>query len=139
MKTPSWLQENAGLRIMSLVLAFFLWAYVTGGGETERGFTARVATKNLPAGLVMTGRPVERVEVRLAGPRLLLAKIAAANNLSISLDLDGAREGSVSFAALETRLPLPAGVRITRIYPATIEIGLARGDGGTATPAHGGE
>lgn len=139
MKTPSWLQENTGLRIMALVLAFFLWAYVTGGGETERAFYARVETKDLPVGLVMTGRPVERVEVRLAGPRLLLAKIAAVNNLSIPLDLDGVREGSVSFAALEKRLPLPAGVRITRIYPSTVELRLARGGGGTATPARGGK
>ncbi len=136
MKTPAWLQENIGLRIMALVLALLLWAYVTGGGETERVLTARVETMNLPAGLVVAGNPVERVELRLAGPRMLLAKIAA-DRLTIPLDLGGVREGSVTFAALETRLPMPAGVRITRIYPSTVELRLVRGDGGTATPARG--
>ena len=136
MKIPAWLQENIGLRIMALVLALLLWAYVTGGGETERVLTARVETIHLPAGLVVAGNPVERVELRLAGPRMLLATIAA-DRLTIPLDLGGVREGSVTFAALETRLPMPAGVRITRIYPSTVELRLVRGDGGTATPARG--
>ena len=134
MKTPAWLLENTGLRILALVLALLLWAYVTGGVETDRLFTARIETINLPAGLVVAGNPVERVELQLAGPRLLLAKIAAAP-LTIPLDLGGVREGSVSFAALERRLTLPAGVRITRIYPSTVELRLVRGEGGTASPA----
>ena len=136
MKTPAWLHENMGLRIMALVLALLLWAYVTGGGETDRVTTARVETIHLPAGLVVVGNPVEQVELRLAGPRLLLAKIAA-DHLTIPLDLGGVREGSVSFASLETRLPMPAGVRITRVYPSTIELRLVRDDSGTATSARG--
>lgn len=138
MKVPAWLQENLGIRIMSLILAFFLWTYVTGGGEAERGFIARVEAKNLPPGLVVSGKPVEWVELRLAGPRLLLTKISVANRLTIPLNLGGVREGIVTFAALDTRLQLPAGVRVTRIYPSAIELRLVR-DEGMKTPSARGE
>ena len=137
MKAPVWLQENLGLRIMSLILAFFLWSYVTGGGETERAFIARVETMNLPAGLVVVGKPTERVELRLAGPRFLLVKLAAANRLTITLNLDGVREGVVAFTALDTRLQLPTSVRVTRVYPSTVELRLVRDEGGGAPSARG--
>ncbi|MBT0654414.1 CdaR family protein [Geomobilimonas luticola] len=138
MKIPAWLQENMGIRIMSLILAVFLWSYVTGGGETERSFVARVETTHLPDGLLVSGTPVERVELRLAGPRLLLTKISAAGQLTIPLNLTGVQEGVVTFAALDTKLPLPAGVRVTRIYPSTVELHLVRNDG-MMTPSARGE
>lgn len=137
MKVPAWLQENVGIRIMSLILAVFLWSYVTGGGETERSFMARVETTSLPAGLLVSGKPVERVELRLAGPRLLLTKISAAGQLTIPLNLAGVREGVVTFAALDTKLQLPAGVRVTRIYPSTVELRLVRDEGQRAPSVHG--
>lgn len=133
MTPPAWFQENLGLKVISLILAFFLWAYVTGGGESERGFIARLEPVGLPTGLIMADKPVRLVDVRLAGPRLLLAKLAMADRLAIPLDLMGVGEGIVTFTSLETRLQLPAGVRVTRVFPSTVEYRLIKGDGAPAT------
>jgi len=127
MNSPAWLHDNLGLKALSLLLALLLWLFVTGGGEGEKRVSVRLELKNLAPGLAVASKPVEQVDLRLAGPRIDLAKIAA-EGMAIPLDLQGAGEGAVVFPSPEKVLRLPAGVRVTRVSPATIELRLVKAE-----------
>jgi hypothetical protein len=117
--------HNLGLKVLSLVLAAALWLFVVAEKETEIGAAVPVEVKNLPRGLAIVNRTPSRVDVRLAGPRIALLKMRAVPPLLL-LDLQGAREGITGFPGLEKDIPLPAGVRVIRITPDTIEVRLAK-------------
>lgn len=118
------LTHNLGLKTLSLLLAAVLWLFVAAERETEIGASVAVGFKNVAPGLAIVNRPPSRLDVRLAGPKVLLLRLRA-ENLSVLLDLQGAGGGTTSFTGLEKEIPLPAGVRVTRVTPAVIEVKLA--------------
>lgn len=119
--------ENPGLKVLSFLLAVLLWLSVTGATEGETAVTVPVRFRNLAPQLVVTTKVPSAIEVRVAGPKLRLLRLAG-EHLTVTLDLQGAGEGDVTFADLERSVALPAGLRITRVYPATVELRLARAD-----------
>lgn len=122
------LTENAGLKALSLLLALLLWLFVTSGMEGEEGITIPVQLRNIPPGLAVESRTPIFVELRIAGPRIFLAWLDK-GRLAVNLDLTGVGEGSVTFANLETSVPLRSGLRVTRVYPSIVELKLARKQG----------
>lgn len=117
--------HNLGYKALSLVLAVVLWLFVAAEKETEIGVTVPVRVINLTSGLVVVNRMPHRVDVRVAGSRIALLKLRTVAP-ALVLDLQGAREGTTGFPWLEKNIPLPAGVRVIRITPATIEVRLAK-------------
>lgn len=124
MKIRETLTQNLWLKVLSLLLAAVLWLFVSSGREVEVDLTLPVVYANVPQGLALTNNPPERIDVRLSGPRILLLRLAA-GHMPVVLDLKGAGEGITAFPAVGKNLPLPYGVRITRVTPAAIEVRLA--------------
>jgi YbbR domain-containing protein len=124
------LTHNLGLKALSLFLAMVLWLFVAAGMETEIGLSLPVVFAHLSPGLAVVNRPPARIDVRLAGPRIILLKLKA-EPLPVLLDLQGVREGTTVFPALEMAIRVPEGVRVTRVTPAAIEVKLAK----TGSPA----
>lgn len=122
--------ENLRLKALSLLLAALLWLSVTSGTEGEAGVTVPVRFRNIPPQLSVGNATPIFVELRIAGPKLLLTRLKK-ERLAATLDLQGVGAGTVAFTRLESTIPLQNGLRITRINPAAIELELVKREGKT--------
>jgi YbbR domain-containing protein len=125
MNAREMLTHNLGLKALSLFLAIVLWLFVVAGMEEEIGMSLPVVFVHLSPELAVVNRPTAKIDVRLSGPRILLLRLKA-EQLPVLLDLQGVREGTTTFPAVEREVRLPAGVRVTRVIPAAIEVRLAK-------------
>ncbi len=121
------LAENFGLKALSLLLAALLWLSVTAAKEGEVAVTVPVRIRNLAPRLALATKAPISIELRIAGPKIRLLHLAK-ERLAADLDLQGVGEGGVTFADLARTVALPGGLRVTRVYPATIELKLVRAE-----------
>jgi len=125
MKMREIVTHNLGLKVLSLILAVMLWLFVVAEKESQTSLSVPVVFENLPPGLVIVGRPPDRIDVRVAGPRMLLLRLNGDRPM-LHLDLKDAREGTIAFPAPESAISIREGVRVTRVTPAAIEVRLAK-------------
>ena len=121
----SWLTNNWTLKLISLVLALLLWVFIMGERRVEVGYRVPLEIQNMPEGLMVANQVPSVVDVRVSGPRTLLAKISA-SDISILVDLTALQPGLTTFKRLEERLNLPNGLRVTRLAPSFIDVKLER-------------
>ena len=113
------------LKLLSLLLAAVLWLFATLEQEDERSLSMPVQVTGLPAGLALREAALPEVNIRVAGPKILLMKHEG-RVPAITLNLSGVHEGKVSFTALERNLDLEAGLRVVRVQPPTLEITVVK-------------
>lgn len=118
--------HNFVLKLLSLVFAAGLWAFVNfGERDTEEALRVPLELRNIPAAMVITSPRVDFIDLRVMGPRTLLGRIDH-NRLSITLDLTGVRPGPAVFRVATEPLNFPRGVRVVRITPAVVTLDLER-------------
>lgn len=116
--------RNLSLKLLSLGIAFGLWAFVNfGERDAEESFRAALELRNIPPNLMITSPRVDFIDVRVVGPRTLLGRIDR-TRLAIGLDLNGVRPGPAVFRVGAESLNLPRGVAVTRINPAQVTLEL---------------
>jgi YbbR domain-containing protein len=116
------LTQNLGWKLLSLALAFALWAAFGRDVETATSVAARVHYKNLAGDLdISSGLPGE-VTLELRGPSSRLQQSSLA---SVSVVLDFAhiqRPGEHTFNITASNANLPLGVAFSRAIPAQIRV-----------------
>ncbi len=127
MSTRERVAENFGLKALSLLLALLLWLSVTAAKEGEVAVTVPVRISNLAPRLALSTKAPSSIELRIAGPKIRLLHLVK-ERLAASLDLQGVGEGSVTFADVARTVALPGGLRVTRVYPSTIELKLVNAE-----------
>ena len=113
--------SNVGLKALALIIAIGLW--VAGHRDTERAIEVPLEFRNIPADLMVMDNRVDYVVLRLMGPRTLVSTLDA-DNLKLSLDLDGAKSGPSSFPLAADEFNIPRGVTVARITPPVIHLRL---------------
>ena len=100
-----WLQKDAVVRVVALVLAFVMWLFVVNeqNPQDTRIISVLPELRNIPAGMVLA-EDIKPVSVRLRGRRNDLYAIGASE---ISLFADLAAEQKV-------RKPIPSGLNLCR-------------------------
>jgi len=114
------LLSNLSLKIISLLLAVFLWFFVIGRRSSEIGVDVPVRFENLPESLVIVNNPETHLEVRVQGPRTLFSSLDPAR-VNISIDLSGAKTGRSSYHIFPEQIVLPRGLRVSRINPTEVD------------------
>jgi YbbR domain-containing protein len=117
--------RNLGLKLVSLVIASLFWLYVEIGRDGHARVSMPVAVSNLAPGLQLQGELPQRVEIDLSGSRIELMKLQKSDP-RVVLDMSGVAAGVVTFKDLEKGVKIGHGIRITRVYPSTIEITVAQ-------------
>jgi len=117
------LRENLALKLISLAFAIVLWFFVMGEQRHEVVHIIPITYKGVPEGLLIANQVPGSVEVAISGPRALLAHLTA-GDLSIVVNLAGAPAGITSFKRLEDNIAIPAGLTVTRVYPAYVDVNL---------------
>ena len=113
--------SNLGLKALALIIAVGLW--VAGHRDTERAIEVPLEFRNIPADLMVMDNRVDYVVLRLMGPRTLVSTLDA-DNVKLSLDLDGAKSGSSSYPLAADEFNIPRGVTVARITPPVIHLRL---------------
>jgi YbbR domain-containing protein len=111
-----------GLKIVSVVLAFFLWLMVSSQrAPVERGLRIPLELQNLPNNLEMVEPPQESVDVRVRGTADTLGRLTQ-GDLVASIDLSSAQPGRRLFHISPERVKAPFAVEVTQVTPSSVAI-----------------
>lgn len=118
------LRENPGLKLISLLLAFFLWFSINlTERDAERIVDLPVVIRQIQQGLVVTNPPTKPVGVTLRGPRTILDGVDE-QRLRLGLDLATATAGDqrIELTTDMLRPELPRRLKLVRFEPARLKI-----------------
>lgn len=117
--------KNWPYKVLAILLAVIMWYFVVGEERAEVGLTVPLELINIPRDLIVVNNVVHGIEIRVDGPRSLVRSLAA-ESLSKRLDLSNTKAGTVSFSITSEGIPLPRGVKITRITPTQVIVVLQK-------------
>jgi YbbR domain-containing protein len=120
-KVVSLAGSNFGLKVLALIIAVGLW--MAGHRDTERAIEVPLEFRNIPTDLMVMDNRIDYVVLRLMGPRTLVSTLDA-DNLKLSLDLDGVKSGTLSYPLAPNDFSVPRGVTVARITPPLIHLRL---------------
>ena len=118
-------QRNVGLKALALGLSILLWWFVAGESKVQVGFAVPLEIRNIPKGMAITNKVDRQVDVRLAGPPTLINGLQQ-KEISAVIDLSGVKKGKETIPLTERSVEVPAGFRVERVYPSSVEIVLAK-------------
>lgn len=122
------LGKNLPLKALSVILAIFLWFFISrgqGGEKMEISLGVPVELHNLPPEMEVVRGPVERVDVRMSGPRRVVSRVSKLG-IYIPLDLMGAAEGETTFELFTADIKVPERITVTRVSPSSVNVLLER-------------
>ena len=117
--------KNWPFKLLAVHLAVIMLYFVVGEERAEVGLTVPLVLINMPRDLIVVNNVTHGIEIRVNGPRSLVRSLST-ENLSKTLDLSYTREGAVSFSISSEGIPLPRGVKITRINPTQVTVILQK-------------
>jgi YbbR-like protein len=110
---------NWPLKLMSVVFAAGLWAFVVTEERTDAVFTVPLDFVDRPPGVEVTSAGVESVVVRVEGRYSRLRRLHE-EDFRAEVSLKGARPGRF-VARIETdNVSAPSGVRVMRVSPTEV-------------------
>ncbi len=125
-------KNNLSTKLLSLMIAMFLWSFVMGIVNPEypvdyRGISVVYeGLQNIERqGLHLSSSPDEKVNVKLSGTRLDLSRINS-ENIIAKMDLNGLKEG-------ETRVPIHVAIQeqsgkitVLNVEPASVIVNIEK-------------
>lgn len=123
MSLKSMLTTNMQMKLLSLLLAIFIWLFVTLESGDEIEIPLSLAYLNIPSGLAVKADKDAKLLVRIEGARILLVR-QKWKGVSLALDLAGASEGMTEYSGFERSVMLIKGVKALRVSPAVLKLEL---------------
>jgi len=119
--------KNWELKLLSLLLAFFLWLSLIPEEKTfsEKTLTIPLETGNIPPDMELVEKPAAQVDVTIRAPNRLISEISAANVLA-KLNLQKATVFQQEYPLNETMISIPPGATVVRISPNQVRLKLER-------------
>ena len=118
--------ENLTLKILSIILAAFLWFFVSGKSKTELALSVPIEFTSIPADMTIITKVPTSIHIRVKGTKTLLRPLTS-EPPSLSINLAKAVTGkNMIRLAQETFNNLPLGVDVVNLDPDTLTIYLDR-------------
>ena len=123
MRSQTWLLDNLGLKLLSVILAVFLWAVVVGEQKAEVTLNVPLEIKALPRDMVVTNEPTDVLEVRVRGPKTLVSTLSPSE-----IVVEGLPKNFVEGENLITIRPemvhVPRGIEVVDVSPHRVRMVL---------------
>ncbi|MBN2409714.1 MAG: YbbR-like domain-containing protein [Candidatus Aminicenantes bacterium] len=121
------LLRNWELKLLSLIIAFFVWLSLIPEEKTfsEKTLTIPLETHNIPADMELVEKPDPIVDVTIRAPNRIIDEISAVN-VSAKLNLSRASIYQREYPLNETMISIPTGAEVVRISPAVVRLKLER-------------
>jgi len=113
-----------GLKVAALALAILLW-FIVSGQEVERSLSVPVLYLPPPAGLQITGRPLQEVNVHIRGSYSQISELDR-NDVSVVVDLAEGKEGAAVVPVTPNMVSAPLGVEATQVDPGNLTVILEK-------------
>jgi YbbR domain-containing protein len=118
------------LKILAVIFAAVLWAFVASDDKSEAIYTVPVEV-TVPAGLEVASLGVEAVDVRVEGLRHVLARVQD-HDLRADVRVREAKPGDTIVRIGPGDVTAPRGVNVVRVTPTRIRVTLEPADGPAA-------
>jgi len=116
--------RHFGLKVAALALGILLW-FIVSGQQVVRSVSAPVLYLHTPAGLQITGRPLQEVNVHIRGGYSQISQLGR-NEVAVVVDLEDQKAGAVVLAMSPNQVSAPLGIEVTQVDPATVTVLLER-------------
>ena len=119
---------NMGWKLLSLGVAFAIWAMVATEPELNTVTPVQLEYRNVPDGLEISSNPLSTVHLELRGSSGALRDLGA-NNVArpgIVLDMSAVQPGQRTFTIDDSAVRLPRGVRLVRAIPSEVRFEFER-------------
>ncbi|MBC8208403.1 MAG: YbbR-like domain-containing protein [Desulfobulbaceae bacterium] len=111
------------LRFIAMFLAVVVWYFVGGEDRVDKNVMIPVEVINLPRDLVIANQYKRTIEVSVSGPRSQVLSLAELG-VQRQIDLSHATAGTMVITNDNDSIPVPRGVTVLRVQPATIILSL---------------
>jgi hypothetical protein len=111
------------LAAVSFALGILIWFLVVGADQMAMTLTVPIEFLNLPKNLVIYNQYQKEVNVTLSGPRSIMQELRN-RTLSLPVDLAGSKPDTMVLNTDSLSLPLPGGVSVLRMQPASITLSI---------------
>lgn len=122
-KPLSILTDNAGTKLVSILIAVILWIVVLGSRTVE-------VTKEVPIEIVtnedvmVANELPDRVSFRISGPKAFIRTLLDRRDPPIRVNLQGAKPGAVTYRLFSDSLRVPIGVKVLSVNPNALVVNL---------------
>jgi hypothetical protein len=117
--------RHAGLKLLSVLLAFLMWMLVSGERIVERAMRIPLEFTNLPTQLEAVGLTPDVVDVRVRGSSAALSRLAPGDVVAM-LDLGSARAGLRLFTLTNGDVRVPFGLEVMQVAPSSLTMRFER-------------
>ncbi len=123
----AWLRKyvwhNAGLKLLSLAVALFLWAAVAREPIAEVAVNVPIEFTNVPDNLEISSDTIPQASVRVRGPSRI---VRDAGQLSVHADIDltGAKPGERTYELGPSRIQVPHDIQVMQVVPTRLRLML---------------
>lgn len=117
--------KNWQTMVLAVAMAVFTWFLVTGREVVETWVDMPIVMTNPPEGMIIEDGLVDKIQVRLRGPKGLVGSLAN-QNLSYPLDVKHLRIGTQVVDIDSSRLPLTSTYEIIEIKPNRLKLVVDR-------------
>jgi uncharacterized protein (TIGR00159 family) len=107
---------NWQVKLVSVGLAAFLWMIFVGPRSSEIGISVPIQYMNLPQSMEITGKWMDRIDVRVRGSESGLANLKP-ESIRATVDLSQVVPGPNFFRVSNRNLQVPPGITVTNIRP----------------------
>jgi hypothetical protein len=114
--------RNFGWKLLSLAIAFTIWALVATEPELNTVTPVQLEYRNIPDDLEISSEPISTVRLELRGPSGALRDLGSSGvaRPSIVLDMGGVRPGQRTFTIDDGAVKLARGVHLVRAIPSEV-------------------
>lgn len=113
--------ENIGLKISAVLLAVFLWFFVTWRGQSEISLDVPVEFKNVPADIGIINNSSKTVNITIKGHERLMKNIKT-SNIRVFVDVGKAKRGEGIYYINTDDIKLPHTMSVININPASLKV-----------------
>lgn len=113
--------KNWQTMFLAVALAIFTWFLVTGREVVETWLEMPVVMTNPPEGMIIEGGLVEKIQVRLRGPKGLVDSLAS-QHLTYPLDISDLNIGQQVVDIKPENLPLTASYEVIEVKPNRLKL-----------------
>jgi YbbR domain-containing protein len=110
--------HNAGLKVLSLVIAVLLWMAISREPKAEVTLTVPIEFHNSPENLEINSENIQQVQVRAAGPVGSVHSVTAAD-VHAFVNLDAATPGEHTY---DLHVRVPRDVEVVQVIPSQFRI-----------------
>ena len=114
--------HNFGLKILSLILATFLWFVISRDEQpAEVAIHAPIVFQHVPDQLEISSESIPEAQIRVRGPERALRQLRM-NEVQAEIDLLGVKSGERTFDLTSHQVRHPKGVEVVQIVPSQLHL-----------------